>query len=71
MGNKSVTREQFDEAVKKANEDFVDMTLSKKETPEGAMTVLIMGLQNAAFATLIEKHLFGEEPIKEDTTIEE
>lgn len=66
-----VTREEFKDAVKKAQSEFVDMVTNKNETKDGFMTIMIMGLQNSAFASLIEKHLFGDEPTEEDTTIDE
>ena len=59
MEERKVTRKEFDEAVKKAQEEFVEISTSKDETPEGMMTIMVMGLQNSAFATLIYKHLFG------------
>ena len=67
--DKTFTREQFDEAVKKATEKYVDITLPDDEVdPKKGLVVLMMGLQNNAFAALIEEFLFGEEPSKEDTT---
>ena len=69
MSERKVTREEFNEAFAKASDEFLDISMGKNETPEGAMTVFLMGLQNVAFASLLEKHLFGEEPTEEDTTI--
>ena len=71
MDTITITREQFYDAVSKAQDDFLDATVSKHDNVKGFMTVMLMGLQNSAFASLIEQYLFGDEPIKEDTTIEE
>lgn len=59
MEERRVTREDFDKAVDAAQKEFTEISLSKDETPEGAFTVMVMGLQNAAFSALIYKHLFG------------
>lgn len=67
--DKVFTKEQFDEAVKKSLDECVDITLEGDVNVDKAMASFLMGLQNVAFATLIEKNLFGEEPIKEDKTI--
>ena len=70
MDKITITREQFQDAVTKSQDEFLDMTCEPNDGVKGMMTVFLMGLQNAAFASAIEKNLFGEEPIKEDTTID-
>ena len=62
------TIEQFDEAVKKALDEFNAIGMDKERDPDEAadmkMANLIMGMQNAIFAGLVKKQLIGE--IKED-----
>ena len=59
--DKVFTKEQFDEAVEKALDEFTDITLSGDEIKvEDATKAFFLGLQNVAFSGLIEKHLFGE-----------
>jgi hypothetical protein len=68
--DKVFTREQFSDAVEKALDEFTDITLDGDGINiEDAAKAFFLGLQNVVFSGLIEKHLFGEEPIKEDTTI--
>ena len=71
MGDKSVTREEFREAYKKAQDDFMKTMIEDEDTAKDKFGIVMMGLHNAAFASQIEKFLFGDEPTKEDTTIDE
>ena len=71
MEDKRVTREEFRKAYRNAQEDFVKTCVEADDDGKGGLTTFMLGLQNATFASTMEKHLFGDEPIKEDTTIEE
>lgn len=68
MNTITITKEDFNEAVGKAADEFTDISIEHADNITDSITVFMMGLQNVAFATLLEKHLFGEEPIKEDIT---
>ena len=63
--DKTFTREQFDEAVKKASDKFTDLATEKQDGAKDIVAVFVMGLQNMTFASLIGEFLFGEEPSKE------
>lgn len=70
--DKTFTREQFDEAVKKASEKFLDTLFEEKgDDPDVGLKALAMGLQNIVFAGLIEKFLFGEKPSEDTTNVNE
>lgn len=62
-----VTREEFREAVQNALDDTVDIITDTSPNIRGAFEALAMSMLHMAFADLIEKHLFGEEPIEEET----
>lgn len=57
---KVATEEAFDEAVKKAAEEFDTTGKNKDNDKENAMAHFMMGLQNMIFAALIKKHLFPD-----------
>jgi hypothetical protein len=59
-GKVTITEEEFEEVVKKANQKF--MEISKQcPTPNDPIIELAMGLSNMAFGALIGAVLFGKE----------
>lgn len=59
-GKVTITEEEFEEVVKKANQKF--MEISKQcPTPNDPIIELTMGLSNMAFGALIGAVLFGKE----------
>lgn len=63
-----ITREEFRDAVQNALDDTVDIIVDNNPNMRGAFEALAMSMLHMAFADLIEKHLFGDEPTEEDTT---
>lgn len=59
-GKVTITEEEFEEVVKKANQKF--MEISKQcPTPNDPIIELTMGLSNMAFGALVGAVLFGKE----------
>lgn len=56
----TITRDDYKSAVDKAQEIFLDQISGKGEGIEGVAANFMMGLQNIAFAIILEKTLFGE-----------
>lgn len=61
MDSITITKEQFREAVKLANENFKNLGNDKtKELDKDGMITLLMGLQNMMFGAMISDVLFGD-----------
>lgn len=58
----TITSDQFLEAVKEANEKFMEVA---KKNPGNPMVDVVMGIQNLAFGGLIGAVLFGNEETEE------
>lgn len=61
MDSITITKEQFDNAVKNALNKFNEIGNEKETDSKDTMTMLMMGLQNALFGGLIKQELFGKE----------
>ena len=57
-GKVTITEDEFFEAVKKANEVWMEVS---KKTPGNEMLDVIMGMQNMTFGSVIASVLFGKE----------
>lgn len=61
MNSITITKDQFIEAVKTANENFANLGNKNDQHEEGvAMANLVMGLQNIMFGSMIADVLFSE-----------
>jgi hypothetical protein len=58
MENITITREEFRDAILKANEEFTNV--GKKAGDEAATANLMMGIQNVLFGSLLETVLFAD-----------
>lgn len=56
-----LTKEQFDEAVKKSLDEFAEKGTTKKKDANDGFATFIMNMQNAIFASILKDKIFGEE----------
>lgn len=59
----TITRNDYKSAVSKAQRTFLDHISGEGEGIEGLAANFMMGLQNIAFATILEKTLFGDDDV--------
>lgn len=57
----TITREQFNDAVMKANDKFKEIGSKKDADAKNDMVNLMMGLQNTVFGSLLGSVLFEDE----------
>jgi hypothetical protein len=57
-GKVTITEDEFFEAVKKANDIWMEVS---KETPGGELANFVMSMQNMTFGSVIASVLFGKE----------